>query len=106
MDGIEKWSRTLSTEQCLAELNQSGVPCSAYRTVAEALADPQIAHRGAMSEVNDGGGTFKVLNLPFRMTGADVAPAKRMATLGEHSVTVLKETGLSDKEIAAFASAR
>ena len=106
MDGVEKWSRTLSTEQCLAELNQSGVPCSAYRTVAEALADPQIAHRGAMSEVNDGGGTFKVLNLPFRMTGADVAPAKRMATLGEHSVTVLKETGLSDKEIAAFASAR
>src|ERR1700712_2239637 len=105
MDGIETWSRTLTTEQCLAELNKSGVPCSAYRTVSEALADPQIEHRGAMSEVADGGGTFKVLNLPFRMTGADIAPAKRMATLGEHSVTVLKEAGLSDQDIAAFASA-
>jgi CoA:oxalate CoA-transferase len=105
MEGIELWSRTLTTEQCLAELNKSGVPCSAYRTVSEALSDPQIAHRGAMSEVADGGGTFKVLNLPFRMSGADVAPAKRMATLGEHSVTVLKQAGLSDQDIAAFASA-
>jgi crotonobetainyl-CoA:carnitine CoA-transferase CaiB-like acyl-CoA transferase len=105
MEGIETWSRTLSTAQCLIELNRSGVPCSAYRTVSEALSDPQIAHRGAMSEVADGGGTFKVLNLPFRMSGADVGPAKRMATLGEHSVTVLKEAGLSAQDIAAFASA-
>jgi crotonobetainyl-CoA:carnitine CoA-transferase CaiB-like acyl-CoA transferase len=105
MEGIETWSRTLSTAQCLIELNRSGVPCSAYRSVAEALSDPQIAHRGAMSEVADGGGTFKVLNLPFRMSGADVGPAKRMATLGEHSVTVLKEAGLSAQDIAAFASA-
>jgi crotonobetainyl-CoA:carnitine CoA-transferase CaiB-like acyl-CoA transferase len=53
MNGIEQWSRTLSTERCLAELNQNGVPSSAYRTVAEALADPQIAHRGALAEVED-----------------------------------------------------
>ena len=37
--------------KCLAALNKNGVPCSAYRTVAEALADPQIAHRGALAEV-------------------------------------------------------
>jgi crotonobetainyl-CoA:carnitine CoA-transferase CaiB-like acyl-CoA transferase len=83
-------------------LNDHGVPCSAYRTVAEALRDPQIAHRGALSEVRDGGGTFKVLNLPFRMSGATVAAGKRMATLGEHTVAFLKETGLSEDEIAAF----
>ena len=51
MDGVEAWSRTLTTEKCLAELNDHGVPCSAYRTVAEALNDPQIAHRGALTEV-------------------------------------------------------
>ena len=79
MDGVEAWSRTLPTEQCLVELSSHGVPCSAYRTVAEALNDPQIAHRGALSEVSDGGGTFKVLNLPFRMSGATVSVAKRMA---------------------------
>ncbi len=66
------------------------MPSSAYRTVGEALGDPQIAHRGALSEVEDGGGSFKVLNLPFRMSGAKVSAAKRMATLGEHTVAYLK----------------
>jgi crotonobetainyl-CoA:carnitine CoA-transferase CaiB-like acyl-CoA transferase len=70
--------------------------------VAEALRDPQIAHRGALAEVEDGGGTFKVLNLPFRMSGAKVSAAKRMSTLGEHTLRLLKETGLSDDEIKAF----
>jgi crotonobetainyl-CoA:carnitine CoA-transferase CaiB-like acyl-CoA transferase len=102
MDGAEAWSRTLSTEQCVVALNGAGVPCSAYRTVAEALKDPQIAHRGALSEVTDGGGAFRVLNLPFRMSGAAISAGKRMATLGEHTIALLKESGLSEDEIAAF----
>jgi len=103
MEGVEAWSRSVSTAQCLAALNAEGVPSSAYRTVKQALADPQIAHRGALADVEDGGGTFKVLNLPFRMSGAKVAAAPKMATLGEHTRAYLKETGLSDDEIAAFA---
>jgi crotonobetainyl-CoA:carnitine CoA-transferase CaiB-like acyl-CoA transferase len=102
MDGVETWSRTLTTEKCVVELNEHGVPCSAYRTVAEALRDPQIAHRGALSEVEDGGGSFKVLNLPFRMSGASVSAGKRIATLGEHTRAYLKQTGLSEDEIAVF----
>jgi crotonobetainyl-CoA:carnitine CoA-transferase CaiB-like acyl-CoA transferase len=103
MDGVEAWSRSVSTQQCLAALNASGVPSSAYRTVTEALADPQIAHRGALAVVEDGGGTFKVMKLPFRMSASRVAPAPRMATLGEHTRAYLKEIGLSDDEIASFA---
>jgi crotonobetainyl-CoA:carnitine CoA-transferase CaiB-like acyl-CoA transferase len=102
MNGVETWSLTLTTEKCLAELNGQGVPCSAYRTVAEALRDPQIVHRSALSYVSDGGGTFKVLNLPFRMSETNVSAGKRMATLGEHTVAFLRETGLSEDEIAVF----
>jgi CoA:oxalate CoA-transferase len=106
MEGVEIWSRAVTTGQCLAALNVEGVPCSAYRTVAEALSDPQIAHRGALVEMEDGGGTFKILNLPFRMSGAKVTAGKRAATLGEHTVALLKESGLSEDAIAAFGKSR
>jgi crotonobetainyl-CoA:carnitine CoA-transferase CaiB-like acyl-CoA transferase len=106
MDGVEKWSRTLTTDKCVTDLNSAGVPCSAYRTVAEAMNGPQIAHRGALSEVSDEGGTFKVLNLPFRMSGAAVSAGKRMATLGEHTHALLQEAGLSPDEISGFVGKR
>jgi crotonobetainyl-CoA:carnitine CoA-transferase CaiB-like acyl-CoA transferase len=102
MDGVEAWSRTVTTEQCLAALNKEGVPSSAYRTVAQALADPQIAHRRALAQVEDDGGTFRMMNLPFRMSGARVAAGKKVSTLGEHTRTLLQEIGLSDDQIAAF----
>ncbi len=91
MDGTEVWSRQLSTQACLVALDAEGVPASAYRTVSEALRDPQLAHRQALSEVADGGGSFRVLNLPFRMSGADTTPGKRMAALGEHTRELLDE---------------
>jgi crotonobetainyl-CoA:carnitine CoA-transferase CaiB-like acyl-CoA transferase len=102
MDGVETWSRALSTEACLALLSQNGVPSSAYRTVAQALSDPQLAHRGALTEVADEGGSFRVMNLPFRMSGAALSAGRRAATLGEHTAKYLRESGLSEPEIAAF----
>jgi CoA:oxalate CoA-transferase len=102
MDGVETWSRTITTGKCLTELNDHGVPCSAYRTVTEALSDPQIAHRGALAEMEDGAGPFKVMNLPFRMSGTNIAAGKRAATLGEHTVSLLRESGLSEDAIAAL----
>jgi len=102
MDGVEAWSRRVTTEECLAGLNREGVPSSAYRTVGEALADPQLAHRGALAVVEDGGGSFRMMNLPFRMSGARVAAGKRIATLGEHTRALLEEAGLTEQEIAAF----
>jgi len=102
MDGVEIWSRTVTTAKCLEALNAEGVPCSAYRTVSEALKDPQISHRAALSGVEDDGGTFNVLNQPFRMSEAKVTAGKRIATLGEHTRALLKETGLSNEAIAAL----
>jgi len=104
MEGVETWSRALTSQQCLAELNKAGVPCSAYRTVAEALADPQSDHRGILAEVSDDAGAFKVLNLPFRMSGAGVGPGPRVAAVGEHTAEVLKEIGMSDAGVSSAAA--
>jgi CoA:oxalate CoA-transferase len=103
MDGVEEWSRTVTTEKCLDELCAHGVPSSAYRTVAEAMGDPQLVHRGALAEVEDEGGTFKVMNLPFRMSGAKVAAGRRAPALGEHTSVVLDEIGLSEDQMVAVA---
>jgi len=96
MDGVETWSKRLSTDACLVDLSAAGVPASAYRTVSEALVDPQLAHRQALSSVEDGGGPFQVLNVPFRMSAADTTPATTMAVLGEHTDALRDEIGLTD----------
>ncbi|MBS0244631.1 MAG: CoA transferase, partial [Proteobacteria bacterium] len=98
MDEFEAWSRTLPGAEVLARLEQCNVPSSPYRTVKEVLADPQIAHREALSEVHDRGGTFKALNPPFRLSGSATRAGEHAAALGEHSAEVLKEAGLSDAE--------
>jgi len=91
MDELEAWSRARGTADCVAALDAAGVPASPYRSVREAMADPQLAHRGAFAEVRDEGGTFKALNPPFRMSGSATRVGARAAALGEHTDAVLRE---------------
>ena len=96
---LEIWSTTLSTANCQAAFDANGVPASPYRTVKEVLADPQLAHRGALAEVHDKGGSFKVVNPPFRMSGAPVQVMGFSAGLGEHAREVLALAGYVSDEI-------
>jgi CoA:oxalate CoA-transferase len=105
MDELEAWSTTLPTAEVQAVFDRHGVPSSPYRTVAEAMADPQLAHRHSLAEVHDKGGTFLALNPPFRMTASRTAAGDHAAALGEHSAQVLAEAGYSAAEIAALAEA-
>ncbi len=100
MDEFEAWSRTVTNAECLATLEENAVPAAAYRTVREAMADPQIAHRRAFETVSDSGGPFKVLNPPFKMSGASTNAGPTVADLGQHTASVLAEIGLPVDEIA------
>ncbi len=102
MDEFEAWSTRLSTAEVLEALAKNSVPAAAYRQVKDVLNDPQIAHRQALDEVKDAGGTFKVLKPPFRMSAADVSAGRFAARLGEHTETVLKQAGLTDSDIKAL----
>jgi len=81
------------------------VPSSPYRTVKEAMADPQLAHRHSLTEVHDQGGTFLALNPPFRMTASRAAAEPHVAALGADSTAVLADAGYSVAEIAALVEA-
>jgi CoA:oxalate CoA-transferase len=105
MDELEQWSSQLPTAEVQAVFDRHGVPSSPYRTVAEAMRDPQLAHRTALTEIHDKGGTFLALNPPFRMSGSRAAAAPHVADLGENGREVLAEAGYSAEEIAALAAA-
>jgi crotonobetainyl-CoA:carnitine CoA-transferase CaiB-like acyl-CoA transferase len=103
MEELEEWSTTLPTAEVQAIFDRHGVPSSPYRTVKEAMADPQLAHRHSLAEVHDKGGSFLALNPPFRMTASCAAAVPHVAALGADSASVLAEAGYSAAEIAALA---
>ena len=100
MEELEEWSRTLTTDECVEVFARHGVPCARYRTVEEAMADPQIAHRQAFATVRDAGGEFRALNPPFRFSSARAAAQPFAAGLGEHTDAALAEAGYTPDEIA------
>ena len=85
IEELERWSTERTTSEVQAIFDRHGVPSSPYRTVKEAMADPQIAHRRAFAEVRDAGGAFRVLNPPFRMSATTAAARPSVAALGEHT---------------------
>jgi len=105
MDELEAWSTTLPTAEVQAIFDRHGVPSSPYRTVKQAMADPQLAHRRSLAEVHDKGGTFLALNPPFRLSQSRAESADFVAELGEHSAAILAEIGYSAAEIAALTEA-
>jgi len=103
IDELEAWSTRLTTVEVQAVFERAGVPSSPYRTVEEAMADPQLSHRTAFAEIRDAGGSFKALNPPFRMSASRTAAGADVAALGEHTAMVLAEAGFTADEIAALA---
>ncbi|PZO89729.1 MAG: hypothetical protein DI623_09180 [Sphingomonas sanxanigenens] len=71
--------------ECIARLRSHGVPCSPYRTVAEALADPQIAYRGALARVEYAAGEFDVLAPPFRFSRDALTVGRSAPQFGQHT---------------------
>ncbi len=102
IDELETWSKELPTAEVQAAFDRHQVPSSPYRTVKEAMADPQLAHRQSLAAIHDGGGEFLALNPPFRMTGIETATQPFVNALGADSAAVLAELGYSAAEIAGL----
>ena len=99
IEEVEAWPCRLPGTEILAAFARHGVPAAPYRTVGEAMADPQLAHRNAFVEVQDSGGSFRVLNPPFRFSAAEAEARPFVAALGEHSRSVLAGLGYPEADI-------
>ncbi len=89
---IEDWTSQRPGAQCEDILMRAGVPCARYRTVAEAMADPQAVHRGSFSELGAGDERFAVANAPYRLSASSITARAGLPQLGEHTDEVVAET--------------
>jgi crotonobetainyl-CoA:carnitine CoA-transferase CaiB-like acyl-CoA transferase len=77
-----------------------GAPFAPVNDVEAFLADPHVRHRGSVRELEDPRfGTTRYLAPPIRMERTPTAIERHPPRLGEHTVEVLSELGIDDREI-------
>ena len=97
MARVEAWTSARSAAECLRVIGGAGVPITQYSSVREAMAEPQLAHRGSLTTVHDAAGSYRVPNLPFKFSGGHIGVRAQVPALGEHTQQVLDEIGRIDK---------
>ncbi len=91
--------RTNTSAYWVAKLKANGIPCTPVRTLDEVAADPQVADRGMLPEI-DG---FRVTGPPVKFSATPGAVPRRAPKLGEHSVELLKELlNLTESQISTL----
>lgn len=99
----EAWARQRTRSEALSALEAAHIPCAPYRAIAEMAEDPQLHHRGMLTEVVDEAGPLRVPNSPFLFSATHAAVRPQVARTGEHTHDVLnEELGLSAEDIAAL----
>jgi crotonobetainyl-CoA:carnitine CoA-transferase CaiB-like acyl-CoA transferase len=92
-----------SVAEWSAALTAAGVPCAPVNTIAAALADEQVAARGALVAYDHPTlGQVRTPATPLRFRGVD-PPTERAPFLGEHTAELLTSLcGYSRERIAAL----
>jgi crotonobetainyl-CoA:carnitine CoA-transferase CaiB-like acyl-CoA transferase len=95
-DTVENWERRLKA---------AGVAAAQVKSIGEALASPQMAHRNLLLTVPGPKGVDRpvtVMNAPFLCDEDGPGTDRPPPACGEHNDVVLAEAGYTEQEIAAL----
>lgn len=81
-------------------LRQAGIPNSPIHTVDQALGQEQAIERGMVVSLHHPQqNSVSAISMPIAFAGYDRSPRSVAPLLGQHSVAILRELGISDKDI-------
>ena len=93
---LSEWTRSRDKHEVMRMLGSAAVPAGAVFDTLELSTDPYLRERGMFATVeHPQRGTVPVPGWPVRMSASHV-PLRRSPLLGEHSVEILEELGITD----------
>jgi formyl-CoA transferase/CoA:oxalate CoA-transferase len=94
--------RARTRQEWIERLTAAGVPCGSVRDIGEALADPQLAARDMIVELEHPTiGALQALGLPIKLSDTPGSLRTAPPTLGQHTDSVLqRDLGLTREAIA------
>ena len=104
---VSAWSKTQTRDGAISAMMECGIPCSPVRTVAEVVADPEIAQQAMLHEVDyPTRGKIEVLGSPIKLSAApdQGRPFNRPPALGENTASILAAVGIDDSELQRLRS--
>ena len=98
--------RTHTRDEWVKRLSAAGVPCGSVREISEVLADPQIAARGMVAEVEHPTvGRVKVISSPVKLSETPASVRTAPPVLGQHTEALLGELGYDRESIDGLRAA-
>jgi crotonobetainyl-CoA:carnitine CoA-transferase CaiB-like acyl-CoA transferase len=92
-----------TTDEWIELLREQEIPAARMSSLDDLLHDPQLAATGFFKHAtHPTEGEILYPDLPVRFSATAATPERLQPRLGEHSVEVLREAGLSDSEIEAL----
>lgn len=100
---IGRWTASLSVEDVLAELDRASVPAGRIYTVADIAADPHYQARGMIEEIRlEDGSLLALPGIVPKLSRTPGSHRRNAPTIGQDTVAVLREIGLSQGQIEAL----